>query len=365
MAARLPTGPVGLTPASQLPANPLTPPGPSARRAGRRFLSDLRGGRAFLAAELEQVRLARLRRVPLGRPRARPVGASHDRRPDAIDHRHSDWQGRVRQLRRPRCRARWLRIVPRRQPHQGPGRPLCGRGHGSVDIRRRDHRGQPAMVAGRGGVCVGLRHRHSRRSWPDGPGGHAPVAGRAPDRQCPAARSWPRGRAGSPGPRRRPVAGAAGDHVLGREPGQRGAHRARHHVRRPGRVCRRRHRRPTDAAKSAAAHGELCPARPQPAHADGGARVHARPGRGSRADPGHADGAVRPPARCFARARPQPRPRYGGTRADRARGSHRRSSGPACRAPDRCQECAGWRLSGERHRLALGRRVASQPVAQR
>jgi hypothetical protein len=41
-------------PASQLPANPLTPPGPSARRAGRRFLSDLRGGRAFLAAELSK-----------------------------------------------------------------------------------------------------------------------------------------------------------------------------------------------------------------------------------------------------------------------------------------------------------------------
>jgi Fusaric acid resistance protein-like len=41
-------------PASRLPVNPLTQPGPSARRAGRRFLSDLRGGRAFLAAELSQ-----------------------------------------------------------------------------------------------------------------------------------------------------------------------------------------------------------------------------------------------------------------------------------------------------------------------
>ncbi|HSZ46236.1 MAG TPA: FUSC family protein [Streptosporangiaceae bacterium] len=41
-------------PASQLPVNPRTQRGPSARRAGARFLSDLRGGRAFLAAELSQ-----------------------------------------------------------------------------------------------------------------------------------------------------------------------------------------------------------------------------------------------------------------------------------------------------------------------
>jgi uncharacterized membrane protein YccC len=37
-----------------VPANPLAQPGPSARRAWRRFLADLRGGRAFLAAELSQ-----------------------------------------------------------------------------------------------------------------------------------------------------------------------------------------------------------------------------------------------------------------------------------------------------------------------
>ena len=41
-------------PASQLPVNPLTQRGTSPRRAGARFLSDLRGGRAFLAAELSQ-----------------------------------------------------------------------------------------------------------------------------------------------------------------------------------------------------------------------------------------------------------------------------------------------------------------------
>jgi uncharacterized membrane protein YccC len=37
-----------------VPLGPLAEPGPSARRAGRRFLADVRSGRAFLAAELSQ-----------------------------------------------------------------------------------------------------------------------------------------------------------------------------------------------------------------------------------------------------------------------------------------------------------------------
>ena len=37
-----------------MPLGPLAEPGPSARRAGRRFLADVRSGRAFLAAELSQ-----------------------------------------------------------------------------------------------------------------------------------------------------------------------------------------------------------------------------------------------------------------------------------------------------------------------
>lgn len=51
MAAGLPAGAAGLTPVT---GGPLAEPGQSARRAGRRFLADLRGGRAFLAAELSQ-----------------------------------------------------------------------------------------------------------------------------------------------------------------------------------------------------------------------------------------------------------------------------------------------------------------------
>ena len=54
VAARLPAGPAGLIRAAPLPGNRLARPGPAARRAGRRLLSDLRGGRAFLAAELSQ-----------------------------------------------------------------------------------------------------------------------------------------------------------------------------------------------------------------------------------------------------------------------------------------------------------------------
>jgi hypothetical protein len=51
VAAGLPAGAAGLTPVT---GGPLAEPGQSARRAGRRFLADLRGGRAFLAAELSQ-----------------------------------------------------------------------------------------------------------------------------------------------------------------------------------------------------------------------------------------------------------------------------------------------------------------------
>ncbi len=54
MAARLPARPAGLSGGTALPGSPLAEPGPSARRAGRRLVADLRGGRAFLAAELSQ-----------------------------------------------------------------------------------------------------------------------------------------------------------------------------------------------------------------------------------------------------------------------------------------------------------------------
>jgi uncharacterized membrane protein YccC len=54
VAARLPAGPSGLILAAALPGNRLARPGPAARRAGRTLVSDLRGGRAFLASELSQ-----------------------------------------------------------------------------------------------------------------------------------------------------------------------------------------------------------------------------------------------------------------------------------------------------------------------
>ncbi|HUD77916.1 MAG TPA: FUSC family protein [Streptosporangiaceae bacterium] len=54
MAACLPARPAGLSGGTALPGSPLAEPGPSARRAGRRLAADLRGGRAFLAAELSQ-----------------------------------------------------------------------------------------------------------------------------------------------------------------------------------------------------------------------------------------------------------------------------------------------------------------------
>ncbi len=54
MAARLPAGPSGLILALKLPGHRLAPPGTATRRAGRRLMADLRGGRAFLASELSQ-----------------------------------------------------------------------------------------------------------------------------------------------------------------------------------------------------------------------------------------------------------------------------------------------------------------------
>jgi uncharacterized membrane protein YccC len=54
VAARLPAGPAGLILATALPGNRQVRPGPAARRAGRTLVSDLRGGRAFLASELSQ-----------------------------------------------------------------------------------------------------------------------------------------------------------------------------------------------------------------------------------------------------------------------------------------------------------------------
>jgi uncharacterized membrane protein YccC len=54
VAARLPAGASGLILALTLPGNRLERPDPATRRAGRRLMSDLRGGRAFLASELSQ-----------------------------------------------------------------------------------------------------------------------------------------------------------------------------------------------------------------------------------------------------------------------------------------------------------------------